>query len=364
VRRGIVLSVTALAAGLSQMSVTAAPVGLSSTLASLAVSGAAPASTSASIFDLASTRKAKVAVALGLVILCLIAVVSWQPRNSNPVNTASNPNTASVPRITLTSVMVADQDKALKFYTNVLGFVVKYDVPTGEPGGARWLTVVSPDEPDGMEILLEPMGFAPAKVYQKALFDSAKPLIGLATTDVQKQFDRLKALGVKFSKEPTALDGTTIAVFEDVCSNHIQLFHAPAANNTPNTASLRIKHNTILVNDQDKALKFYTEKLGLVKKRDLPRGNGRWLTVASPDATNGVELLLESVAFPPARTFQEAVHKMGIPLTQLSVADVQKAYERMTNAGVVFPSPPMKMGPVTLAMFDDTCGNLIQLLEN
>jgi predicted enzyme related to lactoylglutathione lyase len=339
-------------------------VGLSTTLATLASSGAAPTlATSASLIDLLRLPKTKLAGAVGLALLGLLAVLLWRPNPNNAMIAAANTNAAAIPRITLTSVMVDDQNKALTFYTNVLGFIVKYDVPTGEPGGARWLTVVSPDEPEGMELLLEPLGLAPAKVYQKALFDSAKPLVALATTDVPGQFERLRKRGVKFAKEPTAVDGTTIAVFEDTCGNHIQLFQTAATNSASNTASLRIKLNRILVNDQDRALKFYTDVLGLVKKRDLARGTGRWVTVTAPEAANGAELLLEAVAFAPARTFQEAVRKAGIPQTQLAVADVQKAYERMTNAGVVFSSPPMKWGPVTLAVFDDTCGNLIQLLE-
>jgi catechol 2,3-dioxygenase-like lactoylglutathione lyase family enzyme len=212
VRRGIALPVTALAAGLSQMTVTAAPVGLSSTLAALAASGATPTlSTSTSIFDCLRTPQAKAAVAIGLVLLCLLAVLLLRPDN-NTMTTVTNPNAASIPRISLVSVIVDDQDKALQFYTSILGFVKKFDVPTGEPGGARWLTVVSPDDPEGMELLLEPIGFAAAKVYQKALFDSAKPWAALATSDVRKHFDRMKNLGVKFSKDPTTIEGTTIAV--------------------------------------------------------------------------------------------------------------------------------------------------------
>src|SRR5215831_2772957 len=101
-------------------------------------------------------------------------------------------------KIKLTSVMVDDQDKALMFYTEVLGFVKKNDIPMGGP---RWLTVVSPDGPGDVELLLEPMGFPPARTYQKALFEAGIPLAAFATEDVQKQFERLKNLGVKFSTE-------------------------------------------------------------------------------------------------------------------------------------------------------------------
>jgi len=252
--------------------------------------------------------------------------------------------------------MVDDQDKALKFYTEVLGFVVKIDVPTGEPGGARWLTVVSPEEPNGTELLLEPIGFAFARTYQKALFDAGIPLTAFAAGSVQKHFEQLKNLGVKFSAEPTT--EATVAVFEDPCGNRIRIFETPVGGN-----SLRIKLNSVLVDDQDKALKFYTEVLGFVKKRDMPIGASRWLTVVSPADPDGTELVLEPTGFAFAKTFQEAVHKAGIPFTQLAVADVQDAYEHLTKLGVAFQGKPMTMGPVTIAALDDTCGNFIQLLQ-
>lgn len=122
-------------------------------------------------------------------------------------------------RIKLTSVMVDDQDKALKFYTEVLGFVKKQDVPLGEH---KWLTVVSPDS-DEIELLLEPMGFEPAKVYQKALFDAGIPLTAFHVDDIQKEYERLHALGVEFSVQPTNFGATMLAVFNDTCGNNIQL---------------------------------------------------------------------------------------------------------------------------------------------
>jgi catechol 2,3-dioxygenase-like lactoylglutathione lyase family enzyme len=117
------------------------------------------------------------------------------------------------------------------------------------------------------------------------------------------------------------------------------------------------------MDDQDKALRFYTEILGFVKKRDTPAGVARWLTVVSPDDPDGTELLLELRVSSPARIFHEELYKAGIPLTQFAVADVQDAYERMTKLGAVFRMRPTKMGPVSIAMFDDTCGNLIQLIQ-
>lgn len=123
-------------------------------------------------------------------------------------------------KIKLTSVMVDDQDRALKFYTEILGFVKKTEVPLGEH---KWLTVVSGEEPDGVELLLEPMGFAPAKVYQEALYKAGIPLTAFHVEDIQKEFERMEKLGVKFSMKPTAMGPVTIAVFDDTCGNNIQL---------------------------------------------------------------------------------------------------------------------------------------------
>ena len=123
-------------------------------------------------------------------------------------------------KIKWTSVLVDDQKKALKFYTEILGFIKKTDVPMGEHS---WLTVVSKEEPDGVEVVLEPMGFAPAKVYQKALKDAGIPLTMFHVGNVQNEFERLEKLGVKFSMKPTQMGPTTIVVFDDTCGNNIQL---------------------------------------------------------------------------------------------------------------------------------------------
>ena len=116
--------------------------------------------------------------------------------------------------------MVDDQDKALKFYTEILGFVKKTEVPLGEH---RWLTVVSPEAPEEVELLLEPMGFAPARVYQKALFDAGIPLTAFNVDDVHKEYERLQKLGVAFSMKPTTMGPATISVFNDTCGNNIQI---------------------------------------------------------------------------------------------------------------------------------------------
>jgi len=124
-------------------------------------------------------------------------------------------------KIRLTSVLVDDQDKALKFYTEILGFVKKIDIPMGEH---KWLTVVSKEEQDGVELLLEPMGFAPAQVFQKALFEAGIPLTAFHVDDIEKEYERLSRAGVAFSMKPTMMGPVKIVVFNDTCGNNIQLF--------------------------------------------------------------------------------------------------------------------------------------------
>ncbi|MCL5999769.1 MAG: VOC family protein [Chloroflexi bacterium] len=126
---------------------------------------------------------------------------------------------------------------------------------------------------------------------------------------------------------------------------------------------MKIKLTSVLVDDQDKALKFYTEVLGFVKKADFPVGQFKWLTVVSPEGPDDIELLLEPNDNPAAKTFQEAIFKQGLPLAMFAVEDIQKEYERMQKLGVAFSMAPTNMGPVTAAVFDDTCGNLIQLVQ-
>jgi catechol 2,3-dioxygenase-like lactoylglutathione lyase family enzyme len=126
---------------------------------------------------------------------------------------------------------------------------------------------------------------------------------------------------------------------------------------------MKIILTSVMVDDQEKALKFYTEVLGFVKKNDIPLGEDRWLTVVSPEGPDDVELLLEPMGFPPARTYQKALFEAGIPLTSFAVDNIQKEYERMKKLGVIFKTAPTKMGPVTIAVFEDTCGNLIQMAQ-
>lgn len=125
-------------------------------------------------------------------------------------------------KIGLTSVFVDDQNKALKFYTEVLGFVKKIDAPMGPD--ARWLTVTSPDGVEGVELLLEPMGLPAAVTFQKALFEAGIPCTSFGSNDIQKECEKLKALGVVFRTEPIKMEyGGTDAMFEDTCGNLINL---------------------------------------------------------------------------------------------------------------------------------------------
>ena len=124
---------------------------------------------------------------------------------------------------------------------------------------------------------------------------------------------------------------------------------------------IRITITSVFVDDQAKALAFYTEKLGLTKKTDVPAGEHRWLTVVSPADPDGVELLLEPDGHPAAGPFKQALVADGIPFTQFTVEDVHAEAERLKGLGVQFTQDPTDMGPVVTAVFDDTCGNLIQI---
>jgi predicted enzyme related to lactoylglutathione lyase len=118
-----------------------------------------------------------------------------------------------------------------------------------------------------------------------------------------------------------------------------------------------------MVEDQQKALDFYTQVLGFVKKRDIPLGEARWLTVVSPEGPGDVELLLEPNSNPAAKTFQKAIFEQGIPLTAFAVDDIQSEYARLKKLGVEFTMEPTNMGATSAAVFNDTCGNLIQIYE-
>ncbi|MFF0434575.1 VOC family protein [Streptomyces sp. NPDC004327] len=126
---------------------------------------------------------------------------------------------------------------------------------------------------------------------------------------------------------------------------------------------MRINLTSVFVDEQDKALRFYTDVLGFVKKTEVPLGGHSWLTVVSPEEPDGVELVLEPNQHPAARAYQEALKADGIPVNSFAVTDVRAEYERLRALGVRFTREPADMGPVTVAILDDTCGNLIQIAE-
>jgi len=126
---------------------------------------------------------------------------------------------------------------------------------------------------------------------------------------------------------------------------------------------MKIIITSVFVQDQDKALEFYTEKLGFVKKHDVPTGKYRWITLVSPDEQDGTELLLEPNEHPAAKEYQQKLFADGIPVTMFGVADLHAEYNRLLELGVEFTMKPTSMGDFSIAVFDDTCGNLIQLIQ-
>ncbi len=127
---------------------------------------------------------------------------------------------------------------------------------------------------------------------------------------------------------------------------------------------MRINVTSVLVDDQDKALRFYTDVLGFRPKHDVPMGEHRWITVVSPEEPEGTEILLEPDQHPAAKPFKQALVADGIPFTSFAVDDIQAEYERLVGRGVRFTQQPVPMGTVTTAVFDDTCGNLIQIAQH
>ena len=126
---------------------------------------------------------------------------------------------------------------------------------------------------------------------------------------------------------------------------------------------MRINLSSVLVDDQEKALRFYTETLGFQKKRDIPLGEHRWLTVVSPEDPDGTELVLEPDEHPAVEPFKSALVEDGIPFTSFAVEDVAEEHRRLNALGVTFTQPPTDYGTVITAVFDDTCGNLIQIAQ-
>jgi catechol 2,3-dioxygenase-like lactoylglutathione lyase family enzyme len=126
---------------------------------------------------------------------------------------------------------------------------------------------------------------------------------------------------------------------------------------------VRIELTSVLVDDQRAALAFYTDVLGFVKRRDIPLGEDAWLTVVSPDSPDGPELLLEPASHPAVKPYRDALVADGIPLAQFAVDDVEAEHTRLAGRGVVFTQPPLDIGAAVVAVFDDTCGNLVQIIS-
>ncbi len=126
---------------------------------------------------------------------------------------------------------------------------------------------------------------------------------------------------------------------------------------------MQLKFISLTVNNQEEALNFYTNVLGFTKMADIPLGEYRWLTVVSPEGIEGVELVLEPLAFEPARVYQKALFDAGIPATAFITNDINAEYDRLKKLGVIFRGKPENMGPITAVTFEDTCGNLINLVQ-
>ncbi|MED3574630.1 VOC family protein [Cytobacillus praedii] len=126
---------------------------------------------------------------------------------------------------------------------------------------------------------------------------------------------------------------------------------------------MKIIVTSIFVDNQDKALQFYSETLGFVKKHDVPTGEFRWITLVSPENEKGTELLLEPNNHPAAKEYQQKLFADGIPVTMFGVADIHAEYKKLMEKGVRFTMEPTKIGELTIAVFDDTCGNLIQIMQ-
>ncbi|HEY0619426.1 MAG TPA: VOC family protein [Kribbella sp.] len=127
---------------------------------------------------------------------------------------------------------------------------------------------------------------------------------------------------------------------------------------------MKIHLSSVFVDDQDKALRFYTDVLGFVKKNEIPLGQDRWLTVVSPEDLDGTELLLEPDGHPAVKPYKEALVEDGIPAASFAVDDVAAEFDRLRELGVLFTQEPLEMGQVTTAVLDDTCGNLIQIVHS
>jgi len=140
-------------------------------------------------------------------------------------------------------------------------------------------------------------------------------------------------------------------------------FAKTAPNHIHQEATMQIRLASVMVDNQENALRFYTATLGFVKNKDIPMGQFRWLTVSSPEGAEGVELVLEPMGFPPAQIYQKALFAAGIPATAFLTNDIDAEFRRLKALGVKFRGEPTSMGPITAVIFEDTCGNLINLVQ-
>ena len=211
-------------------------------------------------------------------------------------------------RIHLASVPVDDQQKALRFYTETLGFQLKHNIPLGEHA---WITVVSEEAPEGTELVLEPDGHPAVRPFKRALVEDGIPITSFAVDDVKAEHERLVATWPA----------------------------SPWTTNRRHFASTR-------------------KRLAAI-----PLGEHAWITVVSEEAPEGTELVLEPDGHPAVRPFKRALVEDGIPITSFAVDDVKAEHERLVARGVRFVQPPTDLGTVITAVFDDSCGNLIQIAE-
>jgi len=365
IQQGVTVPLAVLGLLMTKLPATAAPAEIGVQLASAAGRAALPQA----LIPLAEGGvpaaiwgPAKILVSVLAGLMLVVGILSQsRTRDSgatSPLAMTTDPSTSL--RIQLSATLVDDQAKALQFYSEVLGLVRKRDFPIGTH---RWLTVGSAVEGGRAEMLLEPTALPAAQTFQQGLFRQGIPINSLGTSDVRKEFERLKGLGVVFTQEPFDAGATTLAVFRDTCGNLMQLHQRPNPPGREGT-ELTVDINSIMVSNQDKAVRFYTEILGFKLKRDIPvAGEFRWITLVSETHPDGMELSLEPNANPLGKTYQEALFQQGIPYTSFAVSDVQKTYETLARKGVVFSMKPTPLGMTVLATFEDTCGNRIQLVQ-
>jgi glyoxylase I family protein len=216
-------------------------------------------------------------------------------------------------------------------------------------------------------------GDTPHQFRIQARLDRAKELLALGSHSVTEVCLDVgcSSLGTVSLPPPRPLDGRrtgrraerAVPGMPHADGRRIRNFREAPAKHPGQTRVMRIKLASIMVDDQDKALKFYTEVFRFVKKHDIPVGVYRWITVVSPEGPDDLELALEPNANPVGKAFQEGLFKQGIPATAFEVENVEQEYERLRAAGVVFTQQPHAAGPVTIAVCADTCGNLIQLYQ-